>query len=278
MLPYIDLFGREISMYGLSAMAGGLLSLLWARHVGKRCAIPDYDIIFLYVFSVIGCFLGAKLLYLAQNFDMLLEDLPGVSQQPAAVLSKYLRGGFVFYGGLFGIVAGALLACRYCGMNFWQTAQWMLPVIPLIHGCGRVGCFFAGCCYGIPTDGPLGVAFSRSPIAPNGVRLLPVQLFEATALFLLFFLLAACTKRQDGKRCLGLYLIAYAALRFVLEFWRGDTYRGFIGVLSVSQLISLCLLPLGLALLLAGSAATSDMYAKRSAGPLSVKSQQMTGK
>ena len=70
--------------------------------------------------------------------------------------------------------------------------------------------------------------------------LLPVQLIEAALVFGLFFLLWQMSRRgMDGRRMLGWYLLVYSVGRFVLEFFRGDTYRGFIGILSVSQVIAL---------------------------------------
>ena len=84
------------------------------------------------------------------------------------------------------------------------------------------------------------VGAAHSEIAPNGVPLLPVQLIEAALVFGLFFLLWQMSRRgMDGRRMLGWYLLVYSVGRFVLEFFRGDTYRGFIGILSVSQVIAL---------------------------------------
>jgi phosphatidylglycerol:prolipoprotein diacylglycerol transferase len=72
------------------------------------------------------------------------------------------------------------------------------------------------------------------------VPLLPVQLIEAALVFGLFFLLRRMSRRRaDGRRMLGWYLLLYSVGRFVLELFRGDAYRGFIGALSVSQVIAL---------------------------------------
>lgn len=115
---------------------------------------------------------------------------------------------------------------------------------------GRVGCFCMGCCYGCPTDSSLGVTFHVSPIAPNGVALVPVQLLEAAAEFLLFAVLLALSLRgAPGRALLGGYLAAYGVLRFTLEFFRYDNYRGFLGPLSLSQWISIVTVVLGTVLL-----------------------------
>lgn len=123
----------------------------------------------------------------------------------------------------------------------------LLPSVLLFHMFGRLGCFFAGCCYG--REANWGVVFMHSLNAPNGVPLIPVQLFEAA--FNLLMLVAILIIRPERKRqglLLPLYLIAYAIGRFILEFFRGDMGRG-IFLFSTSQWISLFVLPIGIALL-----------------------------
>ena len=131
----------------------------------------------------------------------------------------------------------------------YRVFRVLLPLVPLVHGFGRVGCFLTGCCYGVPSR--FGIAFSHSPIAPNGVRLLPVQLIEAACEGVLFFALTRPgAQRRGGRWMLGVYLASYGVLRFILEFFRGDDYRGFLGALSLSQVISIATLLLAAALLI----------------------------
>ena len=115
----------------------------------------------------------------------------------------------------------------------------LLPALALIHAFGRMGCFCTGCCYGIVSE-KLGIVLRNSAIAPNDLPLLPVQLFGTALELLLFAVLAVMgRKRMGGALMLGLYLAVYGSMRFLLEFLRGDYYRGFIGPLSVSQVIAI---------------------------------------
>jgi phosphatidylglycerol:prolipoprotein diacylglycerol transferase len=118
----------------------------------------------------------------------------------------------------------------------------LVPSVPLAHAFGRLGCFFAGCCYGVPSA--FGLEFNASELAPHGVKLLPVQLIEAGCNLLLFVLLLVLSRfcRRRGLLT-GTYLAAYAVMRFVLEFFRYDAERGVFWGLSTSQWISLLLLP-----------------------------------
>ena len=80
----------------------------------------------------------------------------------------------------------------------------------------------------------------------------PGQIYEsvATLLIFLFLLWLAPRKRFNGQVTLA-YVALYSAVRFGLEFLRGDPDRGawFGGTVSTSQLIAIALL-LGVAVLL----------------------------
>jgi len=123
----------------------------------------------------------------------------------------------------------------------------MAVVTCIVHGFGRIGCFNAGCCYGVPTDSIFGVVFS-DPVCqarPLNVSLHPTQLYEAALIFgiLAFLLIYKNSKKFDGQLFI-LYLIIYASGRSVLEMLRGDLERGFViqDWLSNSQFISLLLI------------------------------------
>lgn len=244
MLPFISVFGKQIPMYGIAALSGVAFAVLYLKLCEKSASVSEADLELAFLYALIGAAVGAKLLYLMVSWRDLSVDLPYLSRFPVAFIEKYLYGGFVFYGGLFGALFAAWLYCKLCCIDYFEIIQIALPAFPLIHAFGRIGCFCAGCCYGVSTGAFFGVTFRHSPFAPNGIPLVPVQLMEASVEFLLLFLLAnASFRKKSGKCMLGAYMIAYGVLRFVLEFFRGDPYRGFIGTLSVSQCISaLCVI------------------------------------
>jgi len=110
---------------------------------------------------------------------------------------------------------------------------------------GRLGCFFAGCCWGRPAPGfPLAVEFTRTEAAqqvgtPLHIPLHPTQLYEAVPMLLVFVVLAySFNRRKFIGQQLCLYLLMYSVLRFNVEFFRGDP-RGTIGFFSTSQVISM---------------------------------------
>jgi prolipoprotein diacylglyceryltransferase len=105
---------------------------------------------------------------------------------------------------------------------------------------GFLGAKLAGCCYGEETNGWLSITFHESELAPNGVKLIPTQIFESAFGFGIFFVLIYLAKRNrtDGFIA-SLYLLLYSLGRFIIEFYRGDIIRGNVGTLSTSQFISL---------------------------------------
>jgi phosphatidylglycerol:prolipoprotein diacylglycerol transferase len=121
----------------------------------------------------------------------------------------------------------------------------MAPGIAVGHALGRWSCFFAGCCYGKPTDLPWGITFTDiHSFAPKGVSLHPVQVYESMGELTIFGILMASRKwkRFDGQLFLS-YLGLYSFLRFVTEFFRGDDRGHFFSEhLSPAQGISILVL------------------------------------
>ncbi len=238
MLPYIQVFGRQLPTYGVLGVTGVMLGLLLSVLCCKRQGLDREDCAYIYVFGAVGAVVGAKLLYFITVLPQFVQDLPLLWQAPLQFAGKYLSGGLVFYGGLLGAIGGAALSARYFSLRLRDFFPVFIPVFPLVHAVGRLGCFAAGCCYG--QEASWGIAFHHSEIAPNGVKLIPTQLIEAAAEVLICLLLLWYAGRKgQPMRLLALYFLTYAPVRFFLEFLRGDTARGgFLG-LSTSQWISI---------------------------------------
>ena len=246
MSPSFEFLGHDISFYGIFALVGGCLALLVALARCPRRGITRQDMFFAALYGAIGLLVGGKLLYL-------LVSLPAVvaaARESFGLLLHYLTSGFVWYGGLFGLIGGMAIYCRQYKLRFLPLLDTAIVSVPLAHAFGRLGCLSAGCCYGCPYDGPGHIVFQHSEIAPNGVPLFPSQPLEAICNLLLFVALLLYARRtRPTGRVTGIYLLSYAVIRFVLEFWRGDPERGvFLGI-STSQLISILLVPIALILI-----------------------------
>ena len=238
MLPTIDLLGRTIPTYGIFAGLGLVAAVIYLLLTEDKRDFPTRHTESALAVCVIGAFLGAKVVYLCTVLPAFLRAIASIASDPAGFFRAYLQSGFVFYGGLWGVLLAGYLYCRKAKLSFFSMCRTMLPMVPLFHAFGRVGCFCAGCCYGVPS--PWGIAFSCSLFAPNGVTLLPVQLLEAAGEAILFGVLVWMARKPgSGKAMLQLWLAAYSVMRFVLEFFRGDLYRGTAAGLTTSQWFAL---------------------------------------
>lgn len=170
---------------------------------------------------------------------MLFQYLYNILENPQATFDFSMT----FLGGLVGGIICFLLLYRfYIKARFPATTFSMIctiapPCICLAHGWGRIGCFMAGCCYGIQTDSFLGVQFPDLPY-----KVYPTQLYEAAFLFFLFILLLLLAEKQKGTYNLIIYLVSYGLFRFFIEFIRGDDRGFFFLHLSPSQWLSLLMI------------------------------------
>lgn len=237
MSPNIYILGKEIPLYGLAFYTGILMSAVAAfLLMRKRRNFPMYDLLCSAIYTMIGALLGSKLLFLAVTLPEIIQyQLPWYS---------WIKGGFVFYGGLIGGIAGLFLYTKQFRFRMIDFVDIYAAVLPLGHSIGRIGCFFAGCCYGLPYNGPGAVIYHESSSnIPLGTPLFPIQLVEAALLLALFVLLAIFyVKSTHQGNVAVLYIICYSVMRFILEFFRGDSGRGKWLFLSTSQWVSIGLI------------------------------------
>ncbi|MCI7263759.1 MAG: prolipoprotein diacylglyceryl transferase [Clostridium sp.] len=238
-----DLFtigSLTIHGYGLMIGLGIIAAYLLCEYRANRKGLDSDPLISIALWGVGGGLICAKLLYYITTFDEILED-------PSRLLD--LGDGFVVYGGIIGGIFGGWLYTRIKKLPFWKYFDLVMPAVALAQGFGRIGCFLAGCCYGLQMESPISIVFTHSDFAPNGVPLLPTQLISSGLDFLhcLILLYAAKKCKYDGQVS-ALYLIFYSIGRFGLEYLRGDLIRGSVGALSTSQFISIFILAIGIAL------------------------------
>ena len=243
MLPELFSIGPfTVYSYGLMTAIGILTAICLGEYYLKKMQIAEDG--FLYgmgIACVVGGYASSKLLFWITILPEILED-------PAKMLN--LGNGFVVYGGLIGGILTGYVYCKIKNVDFWKTFDLIVPLVALAQCIGRIGCFLAGCCYGLPTDSAFGVEFQNSSYAPSDVTLFPIQLVFSGLNLINYLLLYLLWKKANLKKgCVGaVYIINYSIGRFVLEYFRGDLERGGVGVLSTSQFISIFTLAVGILL------------------------------
>ena len=111
-------------------------------------------------------------------------------------------------------------------------------IVPFSIGIGRIGCLVAGCCRGIPWDGPLAITYA------DGIPRHPAPLYEMAFNIAFGFLLLTLYRRHIlFGRLFALYLVGYGTFRFLIEFIR-ETAKPYYG-LSAYQLLCVAMVIVG---------------------------------
>ncbi len=222
-----------IRMYGAMVALAFLASLKIARLGGRARRIPELALLDLVAILVVSGLLGARIFYVLLNWSWFVQN-------PLDAL-KVWEGGLVFYGGfLLASVTGIWFIRRH-HLPLGDVADVLAPGIAVGQAVGRWGCFFAGCCYGKPTTLAWAVRYTDpGSLAPTGIPMHPVQLYESFgSLFIAFILWREVLKRPDSRgRIFWLYVLLYAVLRLVMESFRGDDRGPTLGGLYPSQIIA----------------------------------------
>ena len=242
MVPLFVIFGKTIGMYHIMILSGIIAISVYIIYICKKNAYDENEAIIFLLLISIGVFIGGHILYSIVNYKVLIRVIQNISvitSYEIFLTAVYLVwGGSVFYGGLLGGILTAVIIFKKIP-QYRYLNDIVASSIPLFHFFGRIGCFLAGCCFGIESS--FGFTFHYSIIEEaNNVNRFPVQLLEAFVNLLIFILLNNFRRRNLFKQnIIYLYLLFYAVARFFIEFLRGDEYRGFIFALSTSQIISM---------------------------------------
>ncbi len=251
MHPYLldkVIFGVHVHppTYGLLlalAFAVGYMEALRRAHKLHDKQIKHVENLFLV--TLIASVVGSRL------FHVLFEEFDYYADHPGKIFAVW-EGGYTFYGAaLMGLLFIYLYARRH-HLDYAYYGDIAAPTTALGLFIGRLGCFAAGCCWGRPTKMPWGVVFNdpNSFCTLRGIAVHPTQLYESFGSLMLYFYLTWLFRRRKYVGQIFVHgLIGYALLRFAIEFFRGDDYRGYIfnGALSYSQLVSLFLIPFAIA-------------------------------
>ena len=226
-----------IHTYGFMIMLGAVMGFLYmSNSVKKEMGIERDKIQNLAILIILAAFIGGKLLFYLEN--------PSYYFDSWANMKRNFRTGFVFYGSLLFAIPTVIWYFKKEKWPIWPMLDRIAITACIIHASGRMGCFFAGCCHGVPTDLAWGVTFTDplSQAEPLHTPLHPTQLYSSFMILTILGILFMLKRHQrfDGQ-LFFVYIILYAVGRGIIEIFRGDEERGYIidNVLSHSQFISI---------------------------------------
>lgn len=233
------------------ALIGVAVATVFARRRVKPLGMTWGDMFDVSLAGLIGGAVGAKLFY---AIPLVIRGVSTVGE-----LASDWSGGSAMYGGWIGGTAVGALAARIKKFPPLSVIDGAATGFPLGFAIGKIGCFLAGCCYGVRTDAWWGVSFAPGSLAyrtqyPSGLqgtRALPVvptaliELAAGLALWGLLMLFERVRNRRPGEVYLA-FLTGYSLWRFGIEFLRDDPGRHVFGAaaLSDSQIAALILLGL----------------------------------
>jgi len=237
MYPILFRYGfLTIHTYGLFIAMAFYVCISLSAHTAQKNGIDPSIIMDLGLYIIISAIVGSRLFFVIGNYEKYINS-------PLDAF-KVWEGGLVFYGGLILVIPVVILYLKKHSVPILKCMDVFAPYVSLGHSIGRIGCFFAGCCYGSPTNLPWAVVYKdQNSLAPLNVSFHPTQIYSSILNFSLFLILRWMYKKIkfDGQ-IFSLYLILYPINRFIVEIFRSDP-RGDITigsiVLSTSQFISI---------------------------------------
>jgi len=238
----LELGPVRIHWYGLMYVAGFIAAWWLAR---RRAAVSGstwkpVDVDDLIFYAAIGVIVGGRLGWtLFYGFSGLLDD-------PLSLI-RIWEGGMSFHGGLTGVLIAIALFARRRGRRIADVLDFTAPLPALGLFAGRIGNFINGELWGKPTDVPWGFLVGGDVLHPS-------QLYEAALEGLVLFTLIWWFTSKPRARLApsGLFLLAYASFRILVEFVRvPDAHIGYLAFdwVTMGQLLSLPMLVAGVAML-----------------------------
>ncbi len=236
MYPYEIIFG--MNLYDIFLSIGVVSALLFARIFADRDKVSAKLFNFILINGIVAIILGYCSAVVAQA---VYNWLDGEAFVINATTGATFLGGLI--GGVLTFLVGYFLVGRFMFTDrenvkyFPRLLDVASASITSAHGFGRLGCLMVGCCYGSQTEAWYGIYH-----VDLGMKVVPIQLFEALFLFSLCAVtVVLLIKKIPGA--MALYMSAYGVWRFIVEFFRDDD-RGstIVQFLTPSQLVSLILL------------------------------------
>ena len=242
-----DLGFVKVYWYGVMYLLAFLSAYLLARYRIKSEVLWNTkhvdDLIF---YGALGAVLGGRLGYLMfYNWSVFISN--------PLTFFNFQNGGMSFHGGFLGVLLAMVIFNKKYQFTFFQTTDFIAPLIPLGLGFGRIGNYINGELWGRVTDSSWGI------LAPDQSGLwekrFPTQLYEAFLEgFILFCILwLFSNKKPQVMATSSLFLIFYGIFRFIIEFVRApDSHIGYLAFdwLTMGQLLSIPMIFIGIYLLI----------------------------
>ena len=239
-----SIFGFEIAFYGIIIALGMIAGAFVAYRDAKKSGQNVDDYVDYTLFGIIGSIIGARLYYVAFEWDYYKENLSQIINLRA--------GGLAIYGAIIGAVLVLIVYCKIKKKNIFQMLDTIVLGLVVGQIIGRWGNFFNREAYGGFTDSLFAmqipikdatVVNSDMIVVVDGISHVQVQptfLYESFFNLILFVILMIFRgKKKFYGENLCRYLLGYGIIRFFIEGMRTDQL--LIKNVPVSQALSFVL-------------------------------------
>ena len=221
------MFNSNFPFYGLAILLALISNIVVVITQYKKYNYKLEEIVYLLLFENAGIIIGAKAL------SFLLSGKH----------TNIVETGLAAYGAVAGATLLIILFCLQFKKAIKETVYLLAPSFPLMYSIGKIGCFIAGCCYGIEYNGLFKIMYKYSVKAPNNVYLFPIQIVESIVFLLIFiYLIIMQRKNKFDEKMLGISFILCGASKGILDFLRQEGTQLF----TFSKIISLIVIIIGI--------------------------------
>lgn len=236
-----------IKWYGAIIAFGFLLAVLFGGRQAWKWRMSIDKMLDVLIYGTIGGILGARLYYVAFEWDYYAHHLDEIF--------KIWHGGLAIYGGIIGGLLAAYITCRVNKLNFYNLLDMAGLSLLIGQGIGRWGNFMNQEAFGTNTDLPWGMRSEKTMdyilsnqeiFAEKGITMDPGGFVHPTFLyeslwclvgFAILYVILRKFRRFSGQifLCYGIW---YGTGRAIFEGLRTDSL--YIGdtTIRVSQLLS----------------------------------------
>jgi len=213
----------EIHSYGLMLAISFLIGILLASYRAKKQGLNPDKIMDLSIIIVISAILGSRFLYVIAHLDEFRGHWLDMIN-PFQSNGQIGLAGLTMLGGFIAALLFGILYLFIKKLPILKVCDILIPSVGLGIFITRIGCFLNGCCYGVPTDSPLGMVFPSECVAGyhfSGIPIHPTQLYSSLYGIVIFGLLLLFErhKKFDGY-LLYWFLILYGVSRLTVDFFR----------------------------------------------------------
>jgi prolipoprotein diacylglyceryltransferase len=228
------MFDTHLPLYGLCIFISILAGLFVIYKKSYILKLNRLELLALILYCLLGAIFGAKYFTFMVN--------PGKFNYEF----NFFEVGLSSYGAVIGILILLFIYSKQYKKDFCKIVNIIGVALPLMYAIGKIGCFLAGCCYGIEYNGLFSITYKYSLSAPNGISLFPIQIVETIVFTLIFLFNSYLFKKKDNN------LIAYSFIlcgfaKFLLDYLRNSHINVII---SVNQIVSIAFILIGIILLI----------------------------